>query len=386
MTKHMNTHRFLVVQALGAANDNLVKQATLVLFSFGLIPLAGAPSLWTNLASGLFILPFLVFSGFAGRWAARQDFRDAMVRIKLIELACVSIACLGLVMDSAILLLISLFLLGLQSTFFGPIKFSWPPRAVAKKQLPQLTGQIEALTFLAILLGSLAGGALVNAQTALMLLILGLAAIGLWMAWTLAPMPADQAKVTPYHDRADIRRARLLISWFWFLGASYLTQLGLLARELMDFSPEQVSYCLAAFAIGVAIGSPLARRARHSLRLGWLGLIVLGLTLPLAAQINAVLGLMVLGSLGVAGGLYVVPLYVTMQLTLDRQSLPQAIARNNQWNAGFMIASAGFGITTLSIIGIGPALYFVVLASLSLVWLVPVWRSPGLPIQGPDRT
>ncbi|QGG80021.1 hypothetical protein GH975_05285 [Litorivicinus lipolyticus] len=385
MHKPTDTFLFLGVQALGAANDNLVKQAALVLFSFGLIPLVGDSSLWTNAASGLFILPFLLFSSYAGRWSTRQDYRRAMVIIKQLEIVCAIVAGAGILLKQPLLLLLSLFLLGTQSTFFGPVKFSWPARAVAPRQLPKVTGMIEALTFVAILAGSLVGGALVTRPALLVALVLTLAVAGLWMATRLTPMPPRNPTPAPYHDGAETRRCRRLISWFWFLGASYLTQLGLLARELMGLGPQHVSYCLAAFAIGVAIGSPLSARVRHSHRAGWIGLMIMGLWLPVAGASGMSAGLIALAGLGIAGGLYVVPLYVRLQTRLSDDDLPQAIALNNRLNAVYMIASAVAGIGLLSVLGLSARDYFWVLASASLVMAPTVMRFDR-PIPDPDQT
>ena len=360
---------FLLLQALGAANDNLVKQATLVLIGFGLISFAGSPSLWTNLASGLFILPFLVFSTYAGAWVARTDLKVAIIWVKNLEIGCAVLAGLGLWLGRIELLLLALACLGIQSTLFGPTKFTWPARTEAQDQLPSVTGSIEALTFIAILVGSLVGGALVSMPGVLAGLVISLALLGRVLAQRLPAVPASSVQSDDREDSVDTRRARRLISWFWFLGASYLTQLPLLAEQLMELPPEGVSWLLAAFAVGVGLGSKCVNLiGPNSIRIGFIGLIVFGLGLPWLSQLSLPLGIAALAALGVFGGLYVVPLYVWMQRRLAGPALPTAIGRNNRLNAVFMVASAGFGILTLAVIGLSAVEYFSLMALLSLPW------------------
>lgn len=369
---HLNRQVFLTLQGLGAGNDNLVKQAILVMIGFGLVDYVGDPSLWTNVASGLFIIPFLLLSGVAGRWVAVTDLRRVIITIKNLEVLCALMAAAGLVLGNLTLLLVSLAGLGAQSTLFGPSKFSWPARTESIEALPSVTGSIEAITFMAILLGSLIGGLMVSIPVALAGLIVSLALIGRWLAGRLPSVPAASTELASYHDHPQAIKARRLISWFWFLGASYLTQLPLLTREIMQWPAESVSYALAAFAIGVGVGSKATRHiGATSLPAGYIGLIVLGLILPFCAQLSGWTGLLALAGLGVAGGLYVVPLYVWMQQHLPVSDLPQAIGRNNRLNAILMIASAGFAIVTLVQLGLTPEQYFVTLALCSA--LIAPW-------------
>ena len=153
------------------------------------------------------------------------------------------------------LLLCALTLLGVQSAYFGPAKFSWPARTESSEDLPKVTGSIEALTFLAILLGSLIGGAMVENRLGLTILVMITAILGLVCAIRLPSVPVtDTQAVRRYSDQPQTLQARRLISWFWFLGASCLTQLPLLANDIMNLAPQQVSYLLAAFAVGVGVG------------------------------------------------------------------------------------------------------------------------------------
>ena len=360
---------FLLLQAFGAANDNLVKQAILVMVGFGLIEFSGAPSLWTNAASGLFILPFLVLSVWAGRWVARSDLRDSIILIKNLEILCAVLAGVGLITGQLVLLLLALTCLGIQSTLFGPTKFTWPARTESKAALAGVTGSIEALTFIAILVGSLVGGLMVSMPTALALLVIGLALFGRLLAHRLPSVPVVEIDDQVVVDTPEIRRTRGLISWFWFLGASYLTQLPLLAEQLMQLPPEGVSILLAAFATGVGIGSKLVPLlGAKSIVAGFIGLVVCGVSLPFVSLASLYAGVALLALLGVFGGLYVVPLYVWMQVHLAGPALPKAIGRNNRLNAVFMVASAGFGVVTLAFLELEPDIYFVVLAALSLAW------------------
>ena len=383
----MQRPTFLTLQTLGAANDNFVKQAILVMIGFGLIQYPGPASLWTNAASGLFILPFLLLSTRAGRWVAQNDLRAVLIRVKALEIGCAALACAGLLLGNVYLLLSALTLLGVQSAFFGPAKFSWPARTESGEDLPKVTGSIEALTFLAILLGSLIGGAMVENTLGLAVLVMSTATLGLLCAIRLPAVPVtDTAGVWRYTDQAQTLQARRLISWFWFLGASYLTQLPLLANDIMNLAPQQVSYLLAAFAVGVGVGSKLVPLfGNTALRLGISMMIAAGFALPWVAGTGLAAGLFLLAIVGLAGGLYVVPLYVWMQQSLSAAELAQAIGLNNRLNAILMVASAGFGILTLTLLRFPTPLYFMLLPALTLLWLPSAFRFDPSPAQDLDR-
>ena len=383
----MQRPTFLTLQTLGAANDNFVKQAILVMIGFGLIQYPGPASLWTNAASGLFILPFLVFSTRAGRWVAQNDLRTVLIRVKSLEIGCASLACAGLLFGNVYVLLSALTLLGFQSAFFGPAKFSWPARTESSKDLPKVTGSIEALTFLAILLGSLIGGAMVENTLGLAILVMSTAMLGLLCAIRLPAVPVtDTAAVRRYADQPQTLQARRLISWFWFLGASYLTQLPLLANDIMNLAPQQVSYLLAAFAVGVGVGSKLVPLfGNTALRLGVSMMIAAGFALPWVAGTGLAAGLTLLAIVGMAGGLYVVPLYVWMQQNLSAAELAQAIGLNNRLNAILMVASAGFGILALTLLSVSTTLYFMLLPALTLLWLPSAFRFDPSPARDLDR-
>ena len=383
----MQRPTFLTLQTLGAANDNFVKQAILVMIGFGLIQYPGPASLWTNAASGLFILPFLVLSTRAGRWVAQNDLRAVLIRVKSLEIGCAALACAGLLLGNVYLLLSALTLLGIQSAFFGPAKFSWPARTESSEDLPKVTGSIEALTFLAILLGSLIGGAMVENTLGLAILVMSTAMLGLLCAVRLPAVPVtDTAAVRRYTDQPQTLQARRLISWFWFLGASYLTQLPLLANDIMNLAPQQVSYLLAAFAVGVGVGSKLVPLFGNiALRLGISMMIAAGFALPWVAGTGLAAGLILLAIVGLAGGLYVVPLYVWMQQNLSAAELAQAIGLNNRLNAILMVASAGFGILALTLLSVSTSLYFMLLPALTLLWLPMAFRFDPSPARDLDR-
>lgn len=357
------------------------------MIGFGLIDYPGSASLWTNAASGLFILPFLLVSTRAGRWVAQNDLRTVLIRVKILEIGCAALACAGLLLSNLYLLLIALTLLGIQSAFFGPAKFSWPARTESGADLPKVTGSIEALTFLAILLGSLVGGAMVENRLGLAALVMSTAMLGLLCAIRLPNVPVtDTAAVRRYTDQPQALQARRLISWFWFLGASYLTQLPLLANSIMDLEAQQVGYLLAAFAVGVGVGSKLVPLfGKTALRSGISLMIAAGFALPWVASMGLSAGLILLCIVGLAGGLYVVPLYVWMQQNLSAADLAQAIGLNNRLNAILMVASAGFGIFTLTLLGVSTTVYFMLLPALTLLWLPSAFRFDPSSAQDLDR-
>ena len=153
---------FFITQALGAFNDNVFKNALIILVTFGIAGLSeGQRALYVNLAAGLFILPFFLFSAFAGQLAEKYEKSRLIRGIKLLELGIALLAAAGLAMQSVGFLLGVLFLLGLQATLFGPVKYAILPQHLREEELVGGNALVEAATFLAILLGTMLGGWLV---------------------------------------------------------------------------------------------------------------------------------------------------------------------------------------------------------------------------------
>jgi MFS family permease len=383
------SRRFLPLfstQFLGAFNDNLLKTAFLVWVSYAGLSFAGLPAAQiVNLASGLFILPFFLFSATAGRLAEKIDKARVARWVKLSELAIMLLAALGFSQHHAGVLLLALFLMGAHSTFFGPVKYAMLPQHLRPHELIGGNGLIEMGTFIAILLGQMAGGMLALHSLPLTIALLMLAAALGWASSRTIPPAPPSAPDLPLHlnlwrDTADLlcqaRRtpalwtAMLGISWFWLLGAVYLTQLPTFTRLHLGGDPQVYTLILAVFSVAIGLGSMLCARLSHAqLRLGWVGVGLLGMTvagLDLYAASHArhsgeLMGLATylahpaawrqlldFALLGGFGGLFTVPLYTWLQTASPEDFRAQAIAANNIVNGLFMVAAAALSAVLLA--------------------------------------
>ncbi|MBC7799843.1 MAG: MFS transporter [Gemmatimonadaceae bacterium] len=400
----LRSRRFLplfLAQGLGAFNDNLFKNALVVLVVFRV---ADAGAALTALAGGLFILPYALFSAVAGQLADRFD-KSRLIRVtKLFEVALMMLAAIALILGNIPALFAVLFGLGTQAAFFGPLKYGILPDHLPGQELLRGNALIEAATFAAILLGTIAGGALIGldagpqivAGAGLIVAAAGAvaaflvpratpAAPGLQIGWniateTLALIRAARA------DRA-VWLPILGLSWFWTIGATFLAEFPVLAK--LDFQADNrvVTLLLAGFAVGVGAGSILAGRllqgevsARHVPMAALLlsaftaGFAVLagqpwasGWNTP-AAMLADPAGLAAVACLlgaAACGGVFSVPLYALVQDRADPAQRARMIAANNVLNAAFMVAGAVV-ITALAAAGMRPTSVLLVAAVLNL--------------------
>jgi 1-acyl-sn-glycerol-3-phosphate acyltransferase len=379
---------FFLTQGFGAFNDNLFKNALVILITYKIVGLSTADiNFWSNLAAGLFILPFFLFSATAGQWAERSEKSRAMQRIKLLEIAIMGFAAVGFALNSLPFLLGVLFLMGLQSTLFGPLKYSILPQTLKPEELVGGNGLVESGTFLAILLGTLVGGALMNTfergPLIVSVLVLAIALAG-WMASRripIAPATAPELRIDRNLLRATIGmlshlrgqravlNAVLGISWFWFFGATFLAQLPNYTRVYLGGDGTVATLVLTLFSVGIGSGSLLCEKlSRRTVEIGLVPLGALGLTLfgidlyfarPEAAELTNLGWLAFLQTagawrivldlllIGVFGGFYIVPLYALIQQRAPREKLSRIIAANNILNALFMVVAAVMAITLL---------------------------------------
>jgi len=409
-------------QFLGAFNDNLYKNALVLLVLYQGFGAVESPGLLVNLAAGLFILPFLVLSASAGHWADSAD-KSRIARLtKWLEVFIAVLGAAGLLAGSLWLSLGALMLLGAQSALFGPVKYGVLPQHLAADELLAGNAWIEAATFLAILLGTLVAGWLVAGDDAawrvsglaLLVAAAGLAAVH---GVPTAPPPAPSAPAIFAQARdplrataALIRAARgevvwpvlLAISWFWAFGATVLTQLPVLVRDHLHGDATVVSALLAVFSVGVGAGSALAavvlRRAPDTpvvaaaaLDMALLGVLLVWL-LPAAppaatyAESAHLLDLagwwatpgsgaiaLALFALAAAGGAYCVPLYTALQRLAAPERRGRAVAANNVVNSGAMVAAAGVGAASLGA-GVSTAGLLVLFAALNVPVAWWLWR------------
>ena len=389
---------FFGTQFLGAFNDNLFKNALIVLLTFQAASwTAIAPEVLTNLAAGIFILPFFLFSATAGQLADKYDKAKLARLVKLLEIVIMGVALLGFSTHSLEVLLTALFLLGLHSTLFGPVKYAILPQHLRENELVGGNALVEAGTFVAILIGTLAGGLLAGAAdhptwvayAGLVIAVLGyLTSRGI----PAAPAPAPDLVVglNPLSETwRNIGFARenrtvflsiLGISWFWLYGALFLAQFPAYAKNVLGGTETSVTLLLAIFTIGIGLGSLLCERlsAGHVeiglVPFGSIGLTIFGIDLAFASPtllpagaplpLLSLLGLHAtwrvlfdLFALGLFGGFFIVPLYALIQIRSAPEQRARIIAANNILNALFMVvgslAAAGLLGDGLSI----PALF-----------------------------
>jgi len=372
---------FFVTQFLGAFNDNLFKNALVVLLTFHAVNWTTlAPELLTNLAAGIFILPFFLFSATAGQLADKFDKAKLARLVKVLEMVIMGVAALGFFLHSLGVLLSALFLLGLHSTLFGPVKYAILPQHLREDELVGGNALVESGTFVAILLGTLAGGLLAGigghpgwvAFAGLLVAAGGfLASCGIPSA--TAPMPDLKVNLNPFsetwrnigfarHNRT-VFLAILGISWFWLYGALFLAQFPVYAKNVLGGDETSVTLLLATFTVGIGLGSMLCEKLSDKhveiglVPFGSIGLTLFGFdllfsspaTLPAGAPLATMLllgqpamwrVLFDLLALGIFGGFFTVPLYVLLQLRSAPEHRARIIASNNILNALFMVVGA----------------------------------------------
>lgn len=391
----LKTRRFLplfITQLLGAYNDNVYKSALMVLITYHLAAMPERAQFLISLGGGIFILPFLLFSAFAGQLADKFN-RSYLVRlIKLIEILLLTIGIFGFYLQNITLLMVALFLMGTHSTFFGPIKYSVLPNLLKPEELLGGNGIVESSTFLAILLGTIIGtlyGATPSGAILVTTVSLGLAVIawisslffktlpiaepGLKINWNL---PAEILSLTRYvKTKPIIYRTILEISWFWLIGFIFLTQFPVYAKSIIGADEQVVTLFLILFSVGIAAGSILCNRLLSAqIHTRFVPYVMLGMSLftldfcwasnsfPKAAmslislqhfssQLRGWRIMIDLFLLACCGGIYLVPLYATLQKESPPSHCSRVISCNNIFNALFMVLGAILlmGLTTLGL-------------------------------------
>lgn len=408
---------FFVTQLLGAFNDNVFKQALVLAILYELGTSADA-SLLVNLCALLFILPFFLFSALGGQFGERYEKAWLIRRIKFAEILIMLAGAVGMLLGNLPLLLLVLFCMGTQSALFGPVKYSILPQLLRADELVGGNALVEMGTFLAILGGTIAAGILMS-QTPYAVLV-SLAVVLLATAGYLASraIPSSAVALASLQVDWNILRQSLQImrlglgqqravsrsmignSWFWFLGAFYLTQIPVFTRDLLQGDEGVVTLILAVFSVGIALGSLLCERlSRHRVEMGLVPLGSFGLTLfgillwwhaasvPLApatrdwlmllADPEARWVLLDILALGTFGGLYIVPLYALIQSRSASQERSRVVAANNILNALFMVVSAIFAILLLAVAGLTIPQLFLIVALLNV--LVAGWIFHSVP-------
>ncbi|KAF2406926.1 1-acyl-sn-glycerol-3-phosphate acyltransferases [Pseudomonas antarctica] len=400
----LRTRRFLpffITQLLGAFNDNIFKQSLILAILYKLT-IDGDRSIWVNLCALLFILPFFLFSALAGQFGEKFN-KDALIRaIKIGEIVIMAVGAMGFLFNHLELMLLALFAMGTHSALFGPVKYSIMPQALHDDELVGGNGLVEMGTFLAILAGTIGAGIMMSSTHYAPIVaaaIVGVAVLGYLASRSIPRAAASTPELrlnwnifseswatlrlglgqTPAVSRSIVGN-----SWFWFVGAIYLTQIPAYAKEWLYGDETVVTLILTVFSVGIALGSMLCEKLSGRkveiglVPFGSFGLTVFGLLLwwhsggfPQNVQANdwlAVLGygqawwvLFDILGLGVFGGFYIVPLYALIQSRTAENERARVIAANNILNALFMVVSAIVSILLLSVAKLSiPELFLVV--------------------------
>lgn len=389
------TRRFgplFAAQFLGAFNDNLFKTAMLFLITFHLAVDAGRAALLVTAAAGVFVVPFFLFSGLAGQIADARDKAAVARLVKLAEIAILGVGALALASGSVPLLFAVLFGLGVHSTVFGPVKYAILPQHLKAHELLAGTGLVEGGTFVAILLGQIAGGLLPTGIVGVTML--AVAALGALAARGIPPAPpatpgtaidwnpitATTRIVRGAFGVRQVALATVAISWFWAIGAVFTSEFVPLVRGELDAGEGVATLFLAVFTVGIALGSAAVSRllggrvsaraaapAAAAMALASLDLLVsVGGASALPAEVAGFAAcpadaagfaacpaawrlLADLFVLAAAGGVFSVPLYAILQTASGPATRASAVAANNIVNAAFQVGGvvlAGIAVAT----------------------------------------
>jgi 1-acyl-sn-glycerol-3-phosphate acyltransferase len=403
---------FFWTQFLGAGNDNLFKFAFTLMVTYQL-QLAWLPPDQAGLViGGLFILPFLLFSATSGQLADKLDKARLMRFIKSFEVVVMAVAAYGFMASQVPVLLACIFLMGVHSALFGPVKYAYMPQHLNERELTGGNGMIEMGTFVAILLGNVAGGLLINLPeggatwTAAVCMVLALAGrvvaqflpasppmeAGLAIRWN--PVTETWASLKLAHGNLAVFRSLLGISWMWAVGAVFLSQFPALARTVLGGGPNVALVLLMTFSVGIGIGSLLCEvLSRRHVEIGLVPLGAIGMTvfagdlylacrgLPVGHDLTAAQFLAMsvhwrvlvdLFFLALSAGLFSVPMYALIQLRATPSHRARIIAANNILNAVFMILSS---VITGALLSFGLAIpdVFLVIAGLNAIVAVYIF-------------
>jgi len=395
---------FFMTQFLGAFNDNVFKNALIIMIAFQGAQFSDvATNTLTNLSAGLFILPFFILSATAGQLIDKTEKSLAMQRIKLLEIFIMLCAAWAFTVGGLYLLIALLFLMGAQSTLFGPAKYSYIPQHLDDDELIAGNALVQMGTFVAILMGTMVGGLLIaheDGRTLVSLVLVAIAVLGYVSSKVIpdTPSPCPELKINwnifteTWRNIAFIHQNRTVflsvlgISWFWFLGASYLVQLPNYTKLTLGGNEQVVTLLLTLFTLGIGSGSLLCNWLSGQkveiglVPFGSIGLTLFGIDLFFARPLvehSELIGLATFwqqdGSfriiadvvlIGLFGGFYIVPLFALVQQRSDPQHLSRVIAGNNILNALLMVLSAIMAIVLLGA-GVSIAQLFLIVAVLN---------------------
>ena len=398
LLKEKRFRPFFFTQFLGAFNDNVFKTALITLVAFHAASLSGINGgTLATLLPGVFILPFFLFSATCGQLADKYEKSQIIRVVKVFEIGIMAFASAGFFLHNIWLLGVALFMMGMHSTLFGPVKYSYLPQHLKESELIGGNGMVEMGSFVAILLGQVLGAwlaTIAHHEVFTSITILLIAALGYSTSRGVPNSPAVDStlninwnpitetikNVKLIWGQQQIWLAILAISWFWFYGATLLAQFPNLAKNVLYGDESVFILLLSVFSIGIGLGSLLCEKlAKGRLELGLVVFGAIGLTLFAADLYFSAISLHSncsykclfdyqsfiareyhnadghlnwtnwrlladIGLIGLFGGFYIVPLYVLIQTRSQKGYQSRVIAANNIMNALFMVASAGFSI------------------------------------------
>ena len=375
---------FFIVQALGAFNDNVYRQAIIgLLFYLGVSD--DERSLYTTLAPAIFILPYFLFSALAGQIADKLEKSRLIVITTTMEIVIMSLAAVGFLTGSLPVLLVALFCTGLQSTLFGPVKYSVLPSVLKPEELTGGNGLVEMGTAMSILSGMIAGGLIFTLAAAQGPVVAATAVIALAVCGNLVarmipkvdagapdlkinwnPLPESLAVLRMAREQPAVRNAILGVSWFWFVGTILTSQLPNYAIINLGGEPTLYLFVLALFSIGTGVGSMLCEKlSGRTVEIGLVPLGAFGMTAFLLDLYFARAGVATaqelsigqfvqqpgstriiidLLGIGLFTGFFVVPLFALIQSRTPRAQMSRVFAALNIQNSGFIVAAAGVGL------------------------------------------
>jgi len=380
---------FFIVQSLGAFNDNVYRQAIIgLLFYLGVSD--DERSLYTTLAPAIFILPYFLFSALAGQIADKLEKSRLIVITTTMEIVIMSLAAVGFLTQSMPILLVALFSTGLQSTLFGPVKYSVLPSVLKPEELTGGNGLVEMGTSMSILTGMIVGGLIftlagsqgpvVAATAVIALAVCGnvvarmipkvdAGAPGLKINWN--PLPESLAVLRMARKQKAVRNAILGVSWFWFVGTVLTSQLPTYAVTHLGGEPTLYIFALALFSVGTGAGSLLCEKlSGRTVEIGLVPLGAFGMTaflldlyfarageataqglsvMQFVRQAGSTRIIIDLLGIGLFTGVFVVPLFALIQSRTPKAEMSRVFAALNIQNSGFIVAAAGIGLATHAI-------------------------------------
>lgn len=402
---------FFITQFFGAFNDNVFKNSLIILIAFqGAQFVETNSDILINIAAALFILPFFLFSATAGQWIDKYEKSKSIKMIKLLEVVIMTLAAFALIQGYIVMLIALLFLMGAQSTFFGPAKYSYIPQHLKVAELVEGNAWVQMGTFVAILLGTILGGVLIAQEqgrhyVAYAIVLFAIAGYLSSLFIPITPSLNKNLKINWNVFSETTRNIKFLkgnrivflsvlgVSWFWFLGATYLVQLPNYTKTTLGGNEQVVTLLLTLFTVGIGTGSLLCNRlSGKKIEIGLVPFGSIGLTLfgiDLFFSQPDVLPVVTIGLkeflsngylrlitdvvlIGFFGGLYIVPLMALVQQRSDPEHMSRVIAGNNIINALLMVLSAIVAIVVLSL-GFSIAQLFLLVAVLNVLIAVYIY-------------